>query len=75
MGKGLREFLVSYVVSHLTDSMTSSLNLTPTSNPLPSTAASLPHSRSESMKMDAEDQVDGDDEEGDSSSHFTDPDL
>lgn len=27
MGKGLREFLFSYVVSHLTDSLTSSLNL------------------------------------------------
>ncbi|KAM7539909.1 hypothetical protein Aperf_G00000021150 [Anoplocephala perfoliata] len=28
MAKGLRDFLVSYIVSHLTDSMTSSLNLT-----------------------------------------------
>lgn len=28
MAKGLRDFLVSYIVSHLTDSMTSSLSLT-----------------------------------------------
>uniref|UniRef100_A0A5K3F982 Uncharacterized protein n=1 Tax=Mesocestoides corti TaxID=53468 RepID=A0A5K3F982_MESCO len=32
MGRGLREFLVSYIVSHLTDSMTSSLNLTATAH-------------------------------------------
>nr|CDS30274.2 hypothetical transcript [Hymenolepis microstoma] len=32
MAKGLRDFLVSYIVSHLTDSMTSSLTLTSSSS-------------------------------------------
>ncbi|VUZ48641.1 unnamed protein product [Hymenolepis diminuta] len=54
MGKGLRDFLVSYIVSHLTDSMTSSLNLTSSSSTTRTAAAMMDADDSEQQPQQAD---------------------